>query len=92
MSAYLVVDLTPKNTDKLQAYSAAAAETIAAFGGKFLAKGPFETFHGDALHKMKAIIEFPDSDAVHNWYNSDAYQALVALRDEGMDSQFHLLG
>ncbi len=92
MSAYLIVDLTPKDTDKLQAYSVAAGKTIEDHGGKFLAKGPYVALHGSSDHKIKAIIEFPDADAAKNWYESEEYQALVSTRDEGMDSQFHLLG
>jgi len=92
MRAYIIVDLTPTNPEKLQRYSAEASETIAAFGGQFLAKGPIEALHGDMPHKMKAIIEFKDRETAKNWYDSAAYQKLVPLRDEGMDSQFHLLG
>lgn len=92
MSAYIIVDLTPTDPEKLQRYSTEAAETIASFGGQFLAKGPIEALHGEAAHKVKAIIEFPDNEAAVGWYNSDAYQALISLRNDGMESQFHLLG
>ena len=92
MSAYIIVDLTPTNPEKLQRYSSEASEIIAAFGGQFLAKGPVEALHGDTPYKLKAIIEFDDRETAKNWYGSDAYQKLVALRNEGMDSQFHLLG
>lgn len=92
MSAYIIVDLTPKDTDKLQAYSTAAGPMIEAFGGKIIAKGPYKALHGNMPYKMKAIIEFPDGEVAQKWYDSDNYQALVSLRDEGMDSQFHLLG
>ena len=92
MSAYIIVDLTPTNPEKLQQYSTEANETIAAFGGQFLAKGPVEDLHGGAPHKMKAIIEFKDREIDKKWYDSVEYQKLIALRNDGMDSQFHLLG
>lgn len=92
MSAYIVVDLTPIDATKLQQYSALAAETLVPFGGSFLAKGPIETLHGDTPRKLKVIITFPDRESASDWYNSDAYQVIIPLRNEAMDSQFHLIG
>ena len=92
MSAYIIVDVTPTNPEKMQEYAAAAGSTIEAHGGKFLAKGPVEALHGDTPFKMKAVIEFPDREKATAWYNSPEYQALIETRNEGMDSQFHLIG
>ena len=41
---------------------------------------------------LKVVIQFPDRDSAVNWYNSDAYQAIIPLRGQGMDCQFHLVG
>ena len=92
MPAYIVVDLTPTDASKLQAYSALAAETLIPFGGEFLVKGPIEVLHGDQHLQTKVIIAFPDRESAAGWYHSDAYQAITALRNEAMDSQFHLIG
>jgi len=92
MSAYIVVDLTPIDATKLQQYSALAAETLVPFGGSFLAKGPIETLHGDTSEKVKVIIAFPDHASASGWYKSDAYQSIIELRNEAINSQFHLIG
>ena len=92
MTALIIVDLTPTDKDKLNAYSAMAAETLVPYSGEFLAKGAIETLHGDSIFKMKVVIQFPDREAAINWYRSDAYQRIIPTRDQGMDSQFHLLG
>jgi uncharacterized protein (DUF1330 family) len=92
MPAYIVVDLTPTNTTKLAQYSALAAETLIPFGGEFLAKGPIELLHGDPFLQVKVIIVFPDRESATDWYHSDAYQAIIPLRNEAMNSQFHLIG
>ncbi len=92
MSAYVIVDANPVDAEKLTRYSAAAAETLAPFGGKFLAKGPIESLHGETPFPNKVIIEFPDRESAFGWYSSDAYQAIVDLRNQGMTSQFHLTG
>jgi len=38
------------------------------------------------------VIQFPDRQAAVNWYHSAEYQAIIPLRDQGMDSVFHLVG
>lgn len=91
MKHLIIVDLTPINKTLLAEYSALAAKTLESFGGQFIAKGPIETLHGEAAHKMKAVIEFEDKESARSWYKSEAYQAIIALRDQGMESQFHLV-
>jgi uncharacterized protein (DUF1330 family) len=31
------------------------------------------------------VIRFPDAQALDDWYNSEAYQALIPLRTEAAD-------
>jgi len=92
MTALIIVDLTPTDQEKLSVYSTMAVETLVPYGGEFLAKGPIETLHGDSGFKAKAVIQFPDRDNALGWYHSAAYQAIIPTRDQGMQSQFHLVG
>jgi len=91
MSALIIIDLTPTDKDKLSAYSAMAADTLIAYGGEFLAKGAIEALHGESAFQTKVVIQFPDKDSAINWYRSDAYQQIIPTRDQGMNSQFHLI-
>lgn len=91
MSALIIVDLTPTDKDRLSTYSALAAETLVPFSGEFIAKGPIEALHGEAAFSTKVVIQFPDRDSAENWYRSEAYQAIIPTRDQGMNSQFHLV-
>jgi len=92
MTALIIVDLTPTDKDKLSAYSAAAAETLVVYGGEFLAKGPIEALHGESEFQTKVVIQFPDRDRAMSWYLSPEYQKIISVRDQGMHSQFHLIG
>ena len=92
MSAYIVVDLTPTDVEKLQEYRTAGAVTVARYDGEFVVKGAIEPLNGGSHHQTKVIIQFPDREAALNWYQSDDYQALIPLRDRGMDATFHLVG
>ena len=60
--------------------------TLAPYGGHFLVHGgrltPAEgEWDGDIV-----IIEFPDSSAAREWYESPAYQAILPLRTEHSQS------
>lgn len=92
MSALIIVDLTVKDIEKLQTYSALAAKTISNFNGEFIAKSPIETLHGSANFTTKAVIQFADKETAKAWYHSDEYQAIIPIRDQAIDSQFHLVG
>lgn len=91
MAAYVVVGLNPKDTEKLQSYSAQAAPTIAKYEGEFLAKGEVQSLSGNYAYAVQVIIVFPDKERAESWYNSSEYQALIPLRDEGMDSHFQII-
>ena len=92
MSAYIIVGLTPKDTDKLQQYGASVPPILAKYSGEILTKGPVEKLHGDFTHKVQVVIAFPSREKALDWYHSDDYQALIPIRNEGMDSQFQLIG
>ena len=90
MTAHIVVLSNVKDADKLQEYGAAAAATISSFGGT-LEKGALSVLCGDDSHERLAVLQFPDIDTAKNWYNSEEYQALVPLREQGMDAVFMLI-
>lgn len=92
MTALIIVDLTVIEKDHLASYSAMAADTLVAYEGEFLAKGPIETLHGESIFQTKVVIQFPDRDRAINWYHSEPYQQIIPIRDQGMKSQFHLVG
>ena len=51
--------------------------------GKMVARGKLsKPLAGEYAHQVEAIFEFPTQEAAQAWYDSDAYQALVALRNE----------
>ena len=92
MSAYIIVGLTAKDTDKLQRYGASVPPTLARFSGEVVAKGAIESLHGNFDYQVQVILAFPSREEAHGWYHSADYQALIPLRNAGMDSQFQLLG
>lgn len=92
MNALMIIDLSPLDQEKLGEYSAMAAETLVPYGGEYIAKGPIESLQGNTTFSTKVVIQFPDREKALNWYQSDAYQSLIPIRDQAMHSQFHLIG
>lgn len=67
-------------------YMAKVEASVHQFGGRWISHGqPAEVregqFDGDVV-----IIEFPDLDTAHAWYESDEYQAAIPLRTRNCHS------
>lgn len=93
MTAYVIARVDVTDTDKWKEYAAAASPAVAAFGGRYIARGgtveALENFEDEG--KRVVILEFPDMDAARNWYNSDQYQAAKAKREGAGYARFTLL-
>ena len=87
MTAYAVAHMRqatmgPQIVEYLQRIDA----TLAPFGGRFLVHGgDVEVVENDWPGHL-IVIEFPDRQQVREWYNSPAYQAIVALRTDNSQS------
>lgn len=92
MPAYITVNFTPIDKEKLQQYIAAVPATLARYNGEFLIRGISEKLSGDTDYEMQVILAFPSKEQAFDWYHSPDYQALIPLRDAGMRSQFLLIG
>lgn len=86
MNAFFVAQVTIKNPEKFQQYAKAAGESMAPFGGNAIIKGKLATnLSGEQPHPAISVIGFPSEQSLNDWFNSDAYQALIPLRDEASD-------
>jgi uncharacterized protein (DUF1330 family) len=89
MSAYLVAHAAVKDMDKLKEYAGQAVPMIEAIGGERLFRGPVaQVLVGNNDANLCAAFRFPDRDTLQRWYDSDAYQALIPLRDAAADMTF----
>lgn len=85
MSAYLIANYTITNPDGYAAYPPAVAPTLAPFGGELIvADFDSEAVEG-APSPVSIVVRFPDRQSARDWYNSDAYQAVVGLRVENTE-------
>jgi len=92
MSAYAVahmrqVTMGPAIVEYLQRIDA----TLAPFGGRFIVHGGEVEVVEGSWPGFLIVIEFPDRGRAGAWYNSDAYQEIVALRTDNSQSDVILV-
>ncbi len=92
MAAYFIGFAKLKDAGKAQEYSAKAGPTIGPAGGSLVGRGKLaEVLAGQFDANSCLIVKFASVDAAKAWYNSPAYQVLVPLRDEAINSTFVLI-
>lgn len=81
MTAYVIVETDVTDPEQFKQYTAAVPATIAAGGGRFLARGgELAVLEGDWRPPRIVILEFEDLAAAKRWYDSQAYQEAKKLR------------
>ena len=92
MSALLTVTVAIKKPERLQEYISQVPATMAPFDAKMLSRGKLKKMlNGERGHQVEAVFEFPSAEAIENWHASDAYQALIPLRNEVCDMTLAIL-
>lgn len=93
MTAYVIARVDVTDSDKWMEYAGAAAPTVKAAGGRYIARGGavegLENFEDEG--KRVVILEFPDMDTARNWYNSAEYGAAKAKREGAGYARFTLV-
>lgn len=87
MSALMIATMTIKNPEKFQAYLQETQKIAGPLGAKILYRGhvnqPLTEHEMD--HETVVVVEFPSTQAIEHWINSDAYKAIIPLREEGAE-------
>ncbi len=81
MAVYVVVDIEVTDPVRYEDYKKAAAATVAAYGGKYIARGgKVETLEGHWPCGRFVILEVPTAERAKEWWASEAYRPAKALR------------
>lgn len=92
MPTYLSAIVTVKNPEKLKSYISQVPATMAPFGAKLVCRGKVaKALSGEGKHQIEAVFEFESAQAIEQWYQSDAYQALIPIREEGATMTISIL-
>ncbi len=88
MPAYVVVEIEVHDPVRYEDYKKLAPPTIAAYGGKYIARGgKAETLEGDWAPKRLVILEFPTLAQAKKWHDSPEYRAARELRHQTAKSK-----
>jgi uncharacterized protein (DUF1330 family) len=88
MAAYLIADVHVTDPAAYEGYRQKVPATIAAYGGRYLARGGHtEVLEGDWQPHRVVILEFPTLARLHEWYDSPDYVPLLALRQASTTSK-----
>ncbi len=87
MTALVLIDLTVRDLPAMTKYEGAAVALAARFGGKPLAKElQPEVVEGRWSPTWLVVLEFPNRQAVRDFYNAPEYQPLKAMRQAATTS------
>ena len=92
MPAYIIARITVTDSAQFAKYREVTPAVVAAFGGKFVVRGgEMETLEGPEETNRVVVLEFESMEKAREFYNSDQYQAAIALRQPASYGQFILL-
>lgn len=92
MAAYLIVNIDIHDLVQYEEYKRLVAPTIAAYGGKYLARGGVaETLEGDWQVKRLVVLEFESVERARQWWSSPEYSEAKGLRQKITDTQMILV-
>lgn len=86
MAAYFVLQYEVNDPALYREYQAGAGPTIQAHGVELVVfDAAAKTVEGTPPGKQTVILGFRDTDHFNEWYNSDAYQAIIGKRHAATD-------
>jgi uncharacterized protein (DUF1330 family) len=87
MPAYVITDIEVFDQELFTEYLLKAPATVAAYGGRYLARGgATEVLEGSWSPRRCAILEFPDMEHFRAWWSSPEYVLLRPLRQRATKS------
>ena len=92
MPAYVVLDVEVQDPSTYDRYKELAPPAIAAYGGKYLARGGrTETLEGSWEPSRLVILEFPTVEKARAWWDSREYAAARKLRQSSAHTEMVLV-
>jgi uncharacterized protein (DUF1330 family) len=89
MAAYLIARVEVTNPDAYENYKKLAADAIAKYDGRYLARGGrMETLEGEEESRRLVIVVFPTLEHAKMFYDSPEYQEAKAAREGAANGQF----
>lgn len=83
MPAYVIVNIEVEDPARYEEYKRLAPPTLAAFGGRYLARGgKTEVLEGSWVPRRLVILAFQDAAGAKAWLESDEYRPAREIRHQ----------
>ena len=87
MAAYVIVDVTVIDPKNYEEYKKLTPASVAAYGGKFLARGGITgILEGDWVPGRLVIVEFPSVEIAQEWWDSPMYKKARQIREKAANT------
>ena len=84
--ACVIGHISVKDPLKWADYCSRIPATVAPWNAEVIFRGKHATVLGGTHHRNETVVlRFPDLAAAHGWFHSDAYQALIPLREQAAE-------
>jgi uncharacterized protein (DUF1330 family) len=91
MPAYVIAQVTVRDAATYQRYRELAPISIAAYGGRYLARGGATmTLTGGWQPTRLVVVEFPSVGEARAWWDSPEYAEAKSIREASADAQIVL--
>jgi uncharacterized protein (DUF1330 family) len=88
MPAYVIADVEVIDSVAYEEYRQKAPPTIAAYGGRYIARGgAIEVLEGAWAPRRCVLLEFANMAALKAWWDSPEYTPLRAIRERATKSR-----
>lgn len=92
MPAYVFANVRVKDPIGYEKYKQMVPDTIARFGGRYLARGgKAEVLEGAMEPGRMIVLEFPSYEDAERWYSSTEYAAAKLVRRQCADGELILV-
>ena len=88
MAAYVIAEVEVNNSEEYEEYRAGVPATVETYGGKYLVRGgTIENVEGEWVPSRLVVLQFDDLDRAKEWYYSEDYKDLKAIRHNAATSK-----
>lgn len=92
MKAYIVSFIDVEDPELYKQYVARAPETIAAYGGRYVARnGNKYALEGQLPDKRVVILEFPSVEKAREWHGSKEYSEVAKIRHKASKGNIFII-
>ena len=86
-AGYVIAQINVTDPEAYKDYVAAVSPIVEKYGGEYLVRGgPAQHFEGKSVGERTVVIRFPTLQAATEWYHSEEYAPVRAMRQAASNS------